>query len=75
VHTQAAPAEVEVAVTDRGELALAKAHQEEELQRNAVAQLGLDGDDPCHVLGSEELTFDIAEPQRADRNDRVPAGA
>src|SRR6266498_845864 len=71
VHAEASAAEVEVAVADCGELALEEAHEEEQLERDAITQLGLRGDDPDDVVGREELAFDVAQPRRADRGDRV----
>src|SRR5262249_16749466 len=71
MHAKAPPGEVEVAVADHGELALAQAHQEEQLQRHAVVQLRLHVDDPNDVPGGEELAFDVAKTRRADGDDRV----
>ena len=71
VHAQVPSTEVEVAVADPCELALSQAHEEEQLERDAVAQLRLGGDDPHDVVGREELAFDVPQPRRADRGDGV----
>jgi hypothetical protein len=71
VHAEAPPPEVEVSIADRRKLTLAQAREEEQLERDAVAQLGLSRDDANDVLGREELALDIAESRGPDWNNRV----
>jgi hypothetical protein len=54
-----------------GERALADADQEEELERDAIAELGLSRDDAVDDVAVEQRTLDVAQPRAPDRDDRV----
>jgi hypothetical protein len=58
VDAHAAAAEVEVLEPELGQRAVADADQEEELERDAVAELRLRRDDPVDDVAIEERTFD-----------------
>jgi hypothetical protein len=51
VNAKPPTAEIGVAVANRRELAFSETHEEEQLERDAVAQLGLGGDDARDVVG------------------------
>jgi hypothetical protein len=71
-HAHAATAEIEVLEAELGERSLADNDQEQELQGDPVAQLGLGGDDPFDDLSVEERSFDVAEPRRPNRTTGSP---
>src|SRR5436309_12036548 len=71
VDAHAPTTEVEVLEAELGERSFADADQEEELERDAVAELGLRSDDPVHDVAIEQWTLDVAQPRAADRDDGV----
>ncbi|HEY5693683.1 MAG TPA: hypothetical protein VIR14_04180 [Gaiellaceae bacterium] len=71
MDAHAAPAQVEVLETELGERALPDADQEEELEGDAIAELGLSRDDAVDDVAVEKRALDVAQPRAADRDDRV----
>jgi len=61
VDAEAPPGQVKVALPDRSQLALTQPHEEEHLQRNAITEFRLGGNDPANILDREQIALHVAE--------------